>query len=56
MIDHTLDDAMDRVQEVGVLTHGQQRTDLGVQKIMPVAETHTVIHALYHITHKNMKI
>lgn len=23
MVDHTLDDAMDRVQEVGVLAHGQ---------------------------------
>lgn len=31
VVDYTLDNAMDRVQEVGVLAHGQQRTDLGVQ-------------------------
>lgn len=42
MVDHTLDDAMDRVQEVGVLAHGQQCTDLGVQKIVPVTVTQII--------------
>lgn len=40
MVDHTLDDAVDGVQEVGVLAHGQQGADLGVQQVVP--ETHTI--------------
>lgn len=39
VVDHALDDSMDRVQEVGVLAHGQQCTDLGIQQIVPVAVT-----------------
>ena len=34
MVDHVLHDAVHRVQEVGVLAHGQQRVDLGVQKVV----------------------
>lgn len=30
MVHHTLDDAVDRIQEVGVLAHGQDSVDLGV--------------------------
>lgn len=42
MVDHTLDDAVDRVQEVGVLAHGQQSVDLGVQQVVAVeGRTHT---------------
>lgn len=32
VVDHTLHDAMHRVQQVGILAHGQQVVDLGVQK------------------------
>lgn len=39
VVDHTLDNAMDRVQQVGVLAHGQQCTDFGIQQIVPVAVT-----------------
>lgn len=31
VVHHALDDAVDRVQEVGVLAHGQHGVDLGVQ-------------------------
>lgn len=40
MVHHTLDDAVDRIQEVGVLAHGQDRVDLGVQQV--VAEDTTL--------------
>ncbi len=31
MVHHALNDAVDRIQEVGVLTHGQHSVDFGVQ-------------------------
>lgn len=34
MVDHTLNDAMHWVQQVGILAHGQQRVDLGVQQVV----------------------
>lgn len=40
MVHHALDDAMHRVQEVGVLTHGQHSVDLGVQQVV-AEERHT---------------
>lgn len=34
VVHHALDDAVDRVQEVGVLAHGQHSVDLGVQQVV----------------------
>lgn len=34
MVHHALDDAVDGVQEVGVLAHGQHSVDLGVQQVV----------------------
>ena len=34
MVDHTLNDAMHWVQQVGILAHRQQRVDLGVQQVV----------------------
>lgn len=34
MINHTLDDAMNRIKEIGVLAHGQHSVDFGVQKVV----------------------
>lgn len=41
MVDHALDDAVDRVQQVGVLAHGQHRVDLRVQQVVAEEETCT---------------
>lgn len=38
MVHYTLDDAMDGVQEVGVLAHGQHSVDLGVQEVVAERE------------------
>lgn len=46
MIHHALHDAMDRVQEVCVLAHGQDCVDLGVQQV--VAEEHTHQHIIIY--------
>lgn len=34
MVHHALDDAMDGVQQIGVLAHGQHSVDLGVQQVV----------------------
>lgn len=34
VVHHALDDAVDRVQKVGVLAHGQHSVDLGVQQVV----------------------
>lgn len=34
VVHYALDDAVDRVQEVGVLAHGQHSVDLGVQQVV----------------------
>lgn len=48
MVDHTLDDAVDRVQEVCVLAHGQHSVDLGVQQIVAEKmQTHSVMMSMY---------
>lgn len=39
MVDHTLDDAVDGVQEVGVLTHGQHSVDFRVQQVVSEGQT-----------------
>lgn len=42
VVHHALDDAVDRVQEVGVLAHGQHSVDLGVQQVVSEERpTHT---------------
>lgn len=41
MVHHTLDDAVDRIQEVGVLTHGQDSVDLGVKQVVAKEKTDT---------------
>lgn len=41
MIHHTLDDAVHRVQEIGVLAHGQHSVDLGVQQVVTAEEMDT---------------
>lgn len=41
MVNHTLDDAVDGVQEVGVLAHGQHSVDLRVQQVVAERDTHT---------------
>lgn len=40
MVHHALYDAVDRVQEVGVLAHGQHSVDLGVQQVVAEEETY----------------
>lgn len=37
MIDHVLNDAVDRVQEVRILAHGKDGADLGVQQVVAIA-------------------
>lgn len=41
MVHHTLDDTVDRIQEVGVLAHGQHSVDLGVQQVVAKEESYT---------------
>ena len=41
MVDNTLDDAMDGVQQVGILAHGQECIDLGVQQIVAGERGHS---------------
>lgn len=42
VVHHALDDAVDGVQEVGVLAHGQHSVDLGVQQVVSEERpTHT---------------
>lgn len=43
VIHHTLDDAVHRVQEIGVLAHGQHSVDLGVQQVVTIEEMDTQI-------------
>lgn len=38
VVHHTLDDAVDGIQEVGVLAHGQHSVDLGVQQVVAEEE------------------
>lgn len=38
MVHHTLDNAMDGVQEVNILAHGQHSVDLGVQQVVAVED------------------
>lgn len=40
MVHHTLDDAVDRIQKVGVLAHRQDSVDLGVQQVVAENKTH----------------
>lgn len=41
MVHHTLDDAVDRIEEVGVLAHGQHSVDLGVQQVVAEEKRYT---------------
>lgn len=42
MVHDALDDAVDGIQEVGVLAHGQHSVDLGVQQVVAEEETNTL--------------
>lgn len=39
VVHHALDNAVDGIQEVGVLAHGQHSVDLGVQQVVAEEET-----------------
>lgn len=41
VVHHALHDPVDRVQEVGVLAHGQHSVDLGVQQVVAEEEPRT---------------
>lgn len=43
MVHHTLHNAMDWVQEVRVLAHGQDCVDLRIQQIVAEENKHTII-------------
>ena len=49
MVHHALHDAVDGVQEVGVLAHGQHSVDLGVQQVVAAEETQRHKHLLLRV-------
>ena len=56
VVNHALDDAVDRVQQVGVLAHGQHSVDLGVQQVVAEEETCTPSLLLYVCTSRPVQL